>query len=96
MDAIKVTAIGRAADAIGGKDILVPFRPGMTVRALFRQLAVSAIPEYREAIFDTPAGDVSEYITIFVNSREIHSLKGLDTLLSPGDAIMIMPPMAGG
>jgi molybdopterin converting factor small subunit len=39
---------------------------------------------------------MNEYLAVFVNSRDARSLEGPDTVLTAGDVVTILPPMAGG
>ena len=36
------------------------------------------------------------HIRLMVNGRDISFLRGLDTVLEPGDEILILPPVSGG
>lgn len=93
---VKVVIVGYASDVFDHRSLELPFRAGMTMRDLFTGLARFGRPGFRDAIYDPDTGRMNEYLAVFVNSREIRSLNGLDTALSEGDTITIMPPMAGG
>jgi sulfur-carrier protein len=41
-------------------------------------------------------GQLRPYVNIFLNSENIRYLQGLDTLLSPGATLAILPSVAGG
>lgn len=41
-------------------------------------------------------GAVRRHVNLFVNDDEMRTLDGLDTLLEPGDAVMILPAVSGG
>jgi molybdopterin converting factor small subunit len=68
----------------------------MTLRDLLAVLSEGAGQAYWKAIYDKVADRMNEYLTVFVNSREVRSLRGLDTILEQVDVVTIMPPMAGG
>lgn len=93
---VSVVVVGYASGVLDHKAMDIRFRQGMTMRDLFTELAGLARQGFREAIYDPETGRLNEYLAVFVNSREIRSLSGLDTRLSAGDKITIMPPMAGG
>ncbi|CAJ37227.1 ThiS/MoaD sulfur transfer protein [Methanocella arvoryzae MRE50] len=78
------------------KSLEFQFRPGMTMRDLFAELSQFGRQGFEKAIYDPRTGRMNEYLAVFVNSREIRSLDGLDTRLTGGDTVTIMPPMAGG
>ena len=42
------------------------------------------------------AGKVLRFVNLFVNDEDIRMLDGLDTALSPGDTVSIIPAIAGG
>jgi molybdopterin converting factor small subunit len=41
-------------------------------------------------------GAVRRHINVFVNTTHMRDREGLDTALSPGDVIMILPAVSGG
>ncbi|MDR1655756.1 MAG: MoaD/ThiS family protein [Treponema sp.] len=41
-------------------------------------------------------GELRSFINIFVGETNIKNLQGLDTPVSPGDQIMLVPAIAGG
>lgn len=94
--AVKVVIVGYAVDVFDDRAYEQPLRQGMTMRDLFIGLARHGKSGFREAIYDQETDRMNEYLAVFVNSREIRSLNGLDTVLSTGDIVTILPPMAGG
>jgi molybdopterin converting factor small subunit len=43
-----------------------------------------------------PEGGLRSFVNIFVGSRDIRSLAGLETPLADGDVLAIIPAVAGG
>jgi molybdopterin converting factor small subunit len=41
-------------------------------------------------------GAVRRHVNLFVNADDMRMLDGLDTRLTPGDAVMILPAVSGG
>jgi sulfur-carrier protein len=41
-------------------------------------------------------GELRPYVNIFLNSKNIRYLQGLDTQVSPGARLQILPSVAGG
>ncbi|MCD1296177.1 hypothetical protein CUJ83_14335 [Methanocella sp. CWC-04] len=74
----------------------IDMSPGLTVRELLKELSYLAGPGFADSVYDPAGRRLNEYITIFINSKEIRSLAGLDTRLKAGDVVTILPPMAGG
>ena len=44
----------------------------------------------------TPEGTLRPYVNVFVNERNCRLLQGLDTPLSGGETLAIIPAVAGG
>ncbi len=68
--------------------------PGTTVRELL-DAAVARFPALGPLAW-TPAGELSDFIKVFVDGREIRYLQGLDTAIPEGVTVDIFPPTAGG
>lgn len=78
----------------GGKAVDFDLPPGATAGDLLR--AVSArFPAIGDLLW-TPAGDLGDYIKVFVDGREIRHLQSLDTPVPPSAEVDIFPPAAGG
>jgi sulfur-carrier protein len=41
-------------------------------------------------------GDLNRYVNVYLNDEDVRVLDGLDTSVSDGDTIVILPAMAGG
>lgn len=66
-----------------------------TVRDALEQLAERFGPTLAAELFVAP-GAVKPLYNLLVNGRNIAFLHGLDTRLSAGDTLTIIPPAAGG
>lgn len=54
---------------------------------------------YRTGEADTPedhSGELRSFINVFLGETNIKNLDGLDTKISDGDTIMLVPAIAGG
>lgn len=91
-----VNIIGHARGLFDQPSYLFDIKPGATMRDIFKELSRHASPDFSKAIYDLNSSRMNEHIAVFVNSKEIRSLDGLDTKLKDGDVITIFPPMAGG
>lgn len=80
--------------SILGKDLIVNLENGSTVKDLLDNLSAS-YQGFRSAIFDE-SGQVKGYVILMKNRKNIDSLGGLETELSEGDEVTILPPVAGG
>lgn len=65
-----------------------------TVGAALDQLEHEYEPLHRN--IRDEAGAVRRHLGIFVNSDHVRDLKGLDTVLAPGDVVTILPAVSGG
>jgi molybdopterin synthase sulfur carrier subunit len=77
-----------------GRDIQVELDDGAIVRELLDRLCLSQ-QRLKSALFDE-SGRVREYVILMKNRKDIDSFEGLETTLSDGDEVAILPPVAGG
>jgi molybdopterin synthase sulfur carrier subunit len=54
-----------------------------------------AHPGFGERLFDD-AGELRRFVNVFVADEDIRFLQGLDTPLTDGSAVSIIPAVAGG
>lgn len=65
-----------------------------TVRQTLAELERVHPGVYRSVCDET--GAVRRHINVFVNSDHVRDREGLDTALSPGDVVTILPAVSGG
>ena len=65
-----------------------------TVRAALEDLQRSQAALYRNVCDET--GKVRRHLNVFVNSNNVRDLDGVDTRLTPGDVVTILPAVSGG
>jgi molybdopterin converting factor small subunit len=65
-----------------------------TVRAALEDLQRSQAALYRNLCDET--GTVRRHLNVFVNSDNVRDLDGVDTTLTPGDVVTILPAVSGG
>ena len=63
---------------------------GEVLDALERQY-----PGFGDLVYDRNR-KVPTHINIYLNNQEIHDLQGVDTKVSEGDQVAVIPAMAGG
>ncbi|MBN1195714.1 MAG: MoaD/ThiS family protein [Methanomicrobiaceae archaeon] len=63
---------------------------GDLMEVLFRRY-----PGLEEALFSSP-GELKRFVNILVNGRNIHFMRGMDTVLHDGDRVVLFPPAGGG
>jgi MoaD family protein len=67
---------------------------GASVGEVLRALTAEH-PETDEQLFG-PDGDLNRYVNVYLNDEDVRVLDGLDTPVSAGDTVVILPAMAGG
>lgn len=65
-----------------------------TVRAALEDLERSHVALYRNVCDET--GAVRRHLNVFVNADNVRDLDGIDTALTPGDVLTILPAVSGG
>jgi molybdopterin synthase sulfur carrier subunit len=65
-----------------------------TVRAALEGLERSESRLYRNVCDET--GTLRRHLNVFVNSDNVRDLDGVDTLLTSGDVVTILPAVSGG
>ena len=64
------------------------------VMDLLREI-VDEFPALRDLVFDEN-GEYMNYLAVSINNMDILGLDGVNTPLSDGDMIFVMPPIGGG
>ena len=67
---------------------------GSNVGEVLRALT-AAHPDTESQLFG-PDGDLNRYVNVYLNDEDVRVLDGLDTTVSDGDTVVILPAMAGG
>jgi sulfur-carrier protein len=65
-----------------------------TVRAALEDLERTQFALYRNVCDET--GAVRRHLNVFVNSDNVRDLNGVDTTLTAGDVVTILPSVSGG
>jgi len=78
----------------GERDIDVALPDGATIRELLGRLA-ELRPSLAHRLLDED-GNITRFVNVFVNGRDIRDLSGLATPVMPADEVTILPPAAGG
>jgi sulfur-carrier protein len=77
-----------------GKEKDVDVKEGSSVGELLEDLS-SKNTKLKDAIFDE-TGQLRDYVILMKNRKSIEHMEGLNTKLSDGDEVAILPPVAGG
>jgi sulfur-carrier protein len=89
---VTIHVFGQLREYCGGKSQLSV--SARTVRAALDDLERSQSALYRNLCDET--GTVRKHLNVFVNSDNVRDLDGIDTTLTPGDVVTILPAVSGG
>jgi molybdopterin synthase sulfur carrier subunit len=71
-------------------------REAVTVDSVLKRLAKLHGKSFVEYVYDHKTSEVRGFLQFLVNGRSISSFEGLNTKLSNGDVLAIIPPVGGG
>jgi len=82
----------------GKREQTLQFAGGKTVTVdlVLRRLAELYGKSFTDYVFDGKTGEVKGFLQFLINGRSASTLNGLDTKLSDGDVLAIIPPVGGG
>jgi MoaD family protein len=67
---------------------------GSTIAELVDDIA-NRFPEFKAKVV-APDGTLHRFINVYANDEDVRYLDGLDTKVSDGDTVSILPAVAGG
>ena len=89
MSTVRIPPVLR--ETVGGSRSLPA--DGATVSEVLTDL-FAKYPALRERV--TEGGELSPFVNVYVNDRDVRYREGLDTAVDPGDTVILLPAMAGG
>ncbi len=89
MSTVKIPPVLRDSVA-GARDVTAD---GATVAAVLDDLFAQH-PALRDRL--TEDGQLSRFINVYVNDRDVRYREGLETAVGGGDTVILLPAMAGG
>ncbi len=90
MSTIKIPPVLRSS--VGGEKQLNA--SGSSVGEVLRSLAEQH-PATESQLFAEDGG-LNRYVNVYLNDEDVRVLEGLETAVSDGDTVVILPAMAGG
>jgi molybdopterin synthase sulfur carrier subunit len=90
MSVVKIPPVLRASVG-GAKEVEAS---GSNVGEVLRSLAEQH-PATESQLFSED-GELNRYVNVYLNDEDVRVLQGLDTEVSHGDTVVILPAMAGG
>lgn len=92
MAKVTLCVFASLATALGKKEVRVE---GSSLKVVLDSLIKENGREFKAKIFDD-SGNPQRHIRIYINGKDIRFLKQLDTSLSDGDEVLILPAVVGG
>jgi MoaD family protein len=85
-------------EIVGKKEETLEFPKNakVTVNSVLRCLSEKYGKAFDEYVYDVTTGEVKGFLQFLVNGRSVSSSEGMETKLSDGDVIAIVPPVSGG
>jgi len=85
-------------ESTGKKEETLEFsgREAISVNSVLKRLAKLHGKDFVEYVYDPTTSEIRGFLQFLVNGRNISSFEGLDTELSDGDVLAIIPPVGGG
>ena len=81
----------------GKKEEILKFgKSKVTVEEVLKHLAGRYGREFSEYVYDGKTGEAKGFLQFLINGRSASTLNGLQTTLSDGDILAIIPPVGGG
>jgi molybdopterin synthase sulfur carrier subunit len=73
-----------------------PEEENVTIAVVLEKLAERYGRKFSEYVYEKKPREVKGFLQFLVNGRSMVSFKGLETVLSDGDVLAIIPPVGGG
>ena len=96
MITVKVRTILTIKKILGQGEIELSVPEKSTLQELVTMLVNRFGDELASVLLRPETKNSLPYIRYMVNGRDIAFLGGMDTVLQPGDEVLILPPVSGG
>ncbi|MHA1913970.1 MAG: MoaD/ThiS family protein [Promethearchaeota archaeon] len=92
---VKILFWSLLTDITEEEEITFHIEEGSDVKTILGQLVLKFGPKFEEIVFKD-SKDLSKYVLITINGKDIRSLEGLATKIQHDDEISFIPAIAGG
>ena len=93
---MQVRAVGLLVCVLHAKEFDVSLQEGATIEALLRDLLARYGEELAIWVANSEAQFATQHVRILVNGKEMFMLRGIDTVLTDGDVVSMLPVVGGG
>jgi MoaD family protein len=85
-------------EIVGKKEETIEFLKGQkaTVSSVLKCLSTKYGKEFDEYVYDPKTREVKGFLQFLVNGRSLSGAKSIESPLSDGDVLAILPPVSGG
>ncbi len=85
-------------EIVGKKEETIEFIKGQkaTVNSVLKCLSTKYGKEFDEYVYDPKTREVKGFLQFLVNGRSLSGAKPMESPLSDGDVLAILPPVSGG
>ncbi|MFW9824117.1 MAG: MoaD/ThiS family protein [Candidatus Thorarchaeota archaeon] len=95
MSNIKIVFLSLLTDITNVEELSLPIEDGVNIRTILEKLTAKFGSKFEEIIFKSSI-DLSKYVIITINGKDIRTLDGLNTKVQINDEISFIPAIAGG
>ncbi|KKL66455.1 hypothetical protein LCGC14_2144810 [marine sediment metagenome] len=92
---VKISFLSLLTDITEVEETILSIDDESVIRDILEQLATKFGSKFEEMIYKT-SKDLSQYVLITINGRDIRQFNGLDTKIQINDEIALIPAIAGG
>ena len=96
MPKVRVRVFANIRDVVGNREVQLEVGKGATIRELLYDMVKRYGDEFERLVIDSEAETLAPSIKVLLNGRNVELLKGLKTVVSDGDIVVIFPPVGGG
>jgi len=93
---VKIRYLGRVWDILKKKEEIIVVDEETRLLGLLRRLSERHGKNLENLMFDKKGQNLSPYVRVTINGRDISALDGLNTRMQDGDVLAIFPPVSGG
>jgi molybdopterin synthase sulfur carrier subunit len=92
---VKIMFLSLLTDITEVEELNLPIEEGVNIRSILEQLTIKFGSKFEDMIFKS-SKDLSKYVIITVNGKDIRTLDGINTQIQLDDEISFIPAIAGG
>jgi len=92
---VKILFLSLLTDITEVEELNFPIKEDVNIRTILEQLTVKFGSKFEEMIFKS-SKNLSKYVIITINGKDIRTLDGLNTKIQLDDEISFIPAIAGG